>query len=261
MDDEFSTRFREVFSILDGSDAIFREHWERPSLVRHKGALDLVTDTDLAIEAYLKDALRDIVPGAVFMAEESAAMAEPQGTCWIIDPVDGTTNFAHRFADTATSVALWEHGRVVFGAVSAPMRGERYAAEQGRGAWLNGRRLSVSAVDSCAEALAATGFPYSVREDMDAVLRDLRILLGSTIGVRRCGSAALDLCFVSSGSFDAYFEGWIKPWDVAAGWLLVEEAGGRVSGRDGGPYRFHTPILASNGHIHEELVTLLRLDS
>ena len=201
------------------------------------------------------------VAAGVFMAEESAAMAEPQGTCWIIDPVDGTTNFAHRFADTATSVALWEHGRVVFGAVSAPMRGERYAAEQGRGAWLNGRRLSVSAVDSCAEALAATGFPYSVRKDMDAVLRDLRILLGSTIGVRRCGSAALDLCFVASGSFDAYFEGWIKPWDVAAGWLLVEEAGGRVSGRDGRPYRFHTPILASNGHIHEELVTLLRLDS
>ena len=260
MDTAFSARFREVFGILDGSDAIFRERWDKPSHVRHKGALDLVTDTDLAIEAFLKDALRDIVPGAVFMAEESAVMAEPEGTCWIIDPVDGTTNFAHRFADTATSVALWEGGRVVFGAVSAPMRGERYAAERGRGAWLNGKRLSVSPVGTCAEALAATGFPYSVREDMDTVLRDMRILLGNTIGVRRCGSAALDLCFVASGVFDAYFEGWIKPWDVAAGWLLVEEAGGRVSGRNGGPYRFHTPILATNGHVHEEMVELLRLE-
>ena len=98
---EFSARMDELLRVLDGSDAIFREHWERPSLVRHKGALDLVTDTDLAIEAYLKDALRDIVPGAVFMAEESAAMAEPQGTCWIIDPVDGTTNLIHNCRQSA----------------------------------------------------------------------------------------------------------------------------------------------------------------
>lgn len=261
MDAEFSAWLHGLLSILDESDAIFREHWDRPSHIRHKGALDLVTDTDLAIESYLKNALRDLVPGAVFMAEESASITEPQGLCWIIDPVDGTTNFAHRFADTATSVALWEDGRVVLGAVSAPMRGERYVAEQGRGAWLNGRRLSVSTVDTCAEALVATGFPYSVREDMDTVLRDLRILLGNTIGVRRCGSAALDLCFVASGSFDAYFEGWIKPWDVAAGWLLVEEAGGRISGRDGTPYRFNTPILASNGHVHDAMVEILRLDA
>lgn len=251
---------RSVLGILDESDALFRRGWERPSLVRHKGALDLVTDTDLAIEAFLKDALRDVVPGAVFMAEESASLAEPEGVCWIIDPVDGTTNFAHRFADTGTSVALWENGRVVFGAVSAPMRGERYVAELGKGAWLNGKRLAVSTVETCAEALVATGFPYSVREDMDAVLRDMRTLLGTTIGVRRCGSAALDLCFVASGSFDAYFEGWIKPWDVAAGWLLVEEAGGRVSGRAGESYRFHTPILASNGLIHEEMIAHLRLN-
>ena len=115
MADEFSTRFREVFSILDGSDAIFREHWERPSIVRHKGALDLVTDTDLAIEAYLKDALRDIVPGAVFMAEESAAMAEPQGTCWIIDPVDGTTNLIHDYRVSAVSIALCENRQPVVG--------------------------------------------------------------------------------------------------------------------------------------------------
>ena len=149
----------ELLRVLDGSDAIFLRNWEKPSEVRHKGRVDLVTDTDLAIEAYLKEQLRDIVPGAVFMAEESSALSHPEGVCWIIDPVDGTTNFAHRFGDTATSVALWEDGQVVLGAVSAPVRRERYAAERGRGAWLNEKRLHVSNIDSCAEALVATGFP------------------------------------------------------------------------------------------------------
>ena len=258
---EFSARMDELLRVLDGSDAIFRKNWNKPSEIHHKGRIDLVTDTDLAIEEYLKQNLKDIVPGAVFMAEESASMAKPEGTCWIIDPVDGTTNFAHRFGDTVTSVALWEGGQVVLGAVSAPIRGERYAAERGRGAWLNGRRISVSAVKHCEEALVATGFPYSVRENMDIVLRDMRILLDTTVGVRRCGAAALDLCFVACGAFDAYFEGWIKPWDVAAGWLLVEEAGGRVSGRGGEPYEFNTPILASNGFVHEEMMRNLRLDA
>ena len=251
---------RDLLSILDGSDEIFLANWDRPRSIRHKGKRDLVTDTDLAIEAYLKERLRDVVPGASFMAEESAKESLPSGTCWIIDPVDGTTNFAHHFGDTATSVALWENGQVVFGAVSAPVRGERYVAERGKGAWLNGRPIHVSGVSSCDEALVATGFPYSVHEDMEEVIRDLRILLDGTIGVRRCGSAALDMCFVACGSFDAYFEGWIKPWDIAAGWVLVEEAGGRVSGRSGEPYRFHTPILASNGAVHEDMVRTLSLN-
>ena len=256
----FSERMNELLRVLDGSDAIFRKNWNKPSQIQHKGRIDLVTDTDLAIEEYLKQNLKDVVPGAVFMAEESASMARPEGTCWIIDPVDGTTNFAHRFGDTVTSVALWEDGQVVLGAISAPIRGERYAAERGRGAWLNGRRITVSKVETCEEALVATGFPYSVRENMDIVLRDMRTLLDTTVGVRRCGAAALDMCFVACGSFDAYFEGWIKPWDVAAGWLLVEEAGGRVTGRSGEPYEFNTPILASNGLVHEEMIRNLRLD-
>lgn len=257
---DISQTLRDVLAVIDGSDDIFLKNWDKPRSIRHKGRLDLVTDTDLAIEAYLKEHLKDIVPGAAFLAEESAAKAQPEGTCWIIDPVDGTTNFAHRFGDTATSVALWENGRATLGVVSAPIRGERYVAELGRGAWLNGTRIHVSDVGSCAEALVATGFPYSVREDMDIVLRDMRTLLDNTIGVRRCGAAALDMCFVACGSFDAYFEGWIKPWDVAAGWLLVEEAGGRVSGRHGEPYAFNTPILATNGHIHEEMMRCLKLD-
>ena len=257
----FSKRMRELLRVLDGSDAIFRNNWEKPSQIQHKGRIALVTDTDIASEEYLKQNLKDIVPGATFMAEESASLAKPEGTCWIIDPVDGTTNFAHRFGDTVTSVALWENGEVVLGAISAPIRGERYVTERGCGAWLNGKRISVSSVKACEDALVATGFPYSVRENMAPVLRDMRILLDTTVGVRRCGAAALDMCFVACGAFDAYFEGWIKPWDVAAGWLLVEEAGGCVTGRNGEPYEFNTPILASNGLVHEEMIANLKLDA
>ena len=132
---DFSARMLELLRVLDGSDAIFRKNWEKPSDIRHKGRIDLVTDTDLAIEEYLKHNLKDLVPGAVFLAEESATMARPEGTCWIIDPVDGTTNFAHRFGDTVTSVALWENGQVVLGAISAPYgaNATRLNEEKGHG--------------------------------------------------------------------------------------------------------------------------------
>lgn len=249
-----SERAKALLSVIDQSDELFISNWDRPRTIRHKGQRDLVTDTDLSIEAFLKKSLRDIVPGASFMAEESSRSLIPSGTCWIIDPVDGTTNFAHHFGDTATSVALWEDGKIVLGVVSSPIRGERYVAERGKGSWLNGQSIHVSDVSSCGDALVATGFPYSIHEDMDKVLQDMRILLDTTVGVRRCGSAALDMCFVACGSFDAYFEGWIKPWDIAAGWLLVEEAGGKISGRTGKPYEFNTPILASNGLIHNEMI-------
>lgn len=255
----FSQRVLDLLAVIDGTDAIFRNSWDKPHKIRHKGVLDLVTDTDLTIEAFLKENLHDVVPGAAFMAEESSAVAAPTGTCWIIDPIDGTTNFVHHFEDTATSVALWEDGEIVFGVVSAPIRGERYVAERGRGAWLNGRPIHVSDVTLCKDALVATGFPYSVHEDMDIVLEDMRTLLGTTIGVRRCGAAALDMCFVACGSFDGYFERWIRPWDIAAGWLLVEEAGGKVSGNDGESYEFNTPIFVSNGRIHEEMIKNFRL--
>lgn len=257
---DFSSVMHDMLAVLDESDALFLQGYDHPHSIVHKGALDLVTETDLAIEAFLKEKLKDLVPGAVFMAEESNVLHLPEDVCWIIDPIDGTTNFAHHFGDTATSIALWDHGKILLGAVSAPVRRERYVAERGKGAWLNGKRLYVSHTASCNEALVATGFPYTVREDMDAVLQDMRILLNTTIGVRRCGSAALDLCFVACGSFDAYFEASIKPWDVAAGWLIVEEAGGLVTDRCGSPYTFHHPILASNGILHQQMVKNLQCE-
>ena len=256
----FSRLMTETLRVLERSDALFREHWARPRVIRHKGVIDLVTETDVAVENFLKQNLKDVDPSASFLAEESVAepgCAVPAGRCWIIDPVDGTTNFAHGIPLTATSVALWDEGAVQFGVVTVPVWGQVFAAERGRGAWLNGERLAVSRVDACAEALVETGFPYTVREDMPFVLHDLKMLLSHCVGVRRGGSAALDLCWVAAGHFDGYFECGLKPWDVAAGWLMVEEAGGRVSARDGAPYVFHGPILATNGLIHDEMQRIL----
>lgn len=254
----FSPLALAALEVLARSDALFVENWNRPHVVRHKGVIDLVTETDVTIENFLKENLKKIDPTASFLAEESAAASVPEGRCWVIDPVDGTTNFAHGVPLTATSVALWDQDHVEFGMVSAPILGQTYAAERGRGAWLGGSRLKVSETATCADALVETGFPYTLREDMPALLHDLKMLLANCVGVRRGGSAALDLCWVAAGHFDGYFECGLKPWDTAAGWLMVEEAGGRVTARDGSPYVFHGPILATNGRIHEEMKNILK---
>lgn len=245
------------------SGDIVRRHWDAPSHVRHKGAVDLVTETDLAVEAFLKERLAPLVPGAAFLAEESSAAAGPgagDGPCWIIDPVDGTTNFVHRLPQVSTSVALWAGGRIQLGVVNAPMLGgdgECFWAARGNGAYLNGRRVTVSGAATLQDALACTGFPYELEGRLPVILERLRRVLPATQGMRRLGSAALDLAFVACGRLDVFYEGWLKPWDLAAGWLLVEEAGGRVSGLDGAPFRFGHALLATNGRLHAAMTELL----
>ena len=253
----FSRIVTDTLEVLARSDVLFREHWGKPRHIRHKGVIDLVTETDIAVENFLKQHLKEVDPSAAFLAEESATALVPEGRCWVIDPVDGTTNFAHGIPLTTTSVALWDNGQVQFGVVSVPVWHQTYITERGKGAWMDGERLSVSSVDTCAEALVETGFPYTTRDDMPFLLHDMKMLLAHCVGVRRGGSAALDLCWVAAGHFDGYFECGLKPWDVAAGWLMVEEAGGRVTNREGGPYIFHGPILATNNRIHKEMQQIL----
>lgn len=282
-------------AITRASGDIVRQRWNAPSQVRHKGSIDLVTDTDLAVEAFLKERLGALLPGSVFLAEESSdgGVVTGDAPCWIIDPVDGTTNFVHRIPQVATSVALWRSGEVVLGVVNAPMwleapgvaeaagvadavnvvnvvddtapgasgpcglPGQCYWAARGLGAFCNGRRMRVSDADSLADALAATGFPYELEGRLPVVLERLGRVLPLTQGLRRMGAAALDLALVASGRLDVFYEAWLKPWDLAAGWLLVEEAGGRVSCLDGAPLRFGEPLLATNGRLHAAMVELL----
>ena len=230
-----------------------------PRDVRRKGRIDLVTATDLAVEEMLKASLARLLPEAAFLAEETAAQTVLSGLTWIIDPLDGTTNFAHGFPFVCTSVALYDGQTPLVGCVNAPMLGQCFTAGQGLGAFLNDVPIHVSDTDSLEAALVATGFPYAIRENLDEIMVDVRGMLAATQGIRRPGSAALDLAYVAAGRFEAFYELALNPWDVAAGVLLVTEAGGRVgSYRPAGPYALGDfRILASNGVLHEAMLTLL----
>jgi len=249
---------KKTLAAAESAGDIIREHWQQPRAVRHKGRIDLVTRTDAAVEAHLRERLEGLVPGVGFMGEESARSLLPEGDCWIVDPVDGTTNFVHSIPFVAVSIALWQDGAVRLGVVHLPMLGECFSAEKGRGAYCNGRPIRVSDTDDCEHSLIATGFPYDIEMQKEYILSRLAAVLPKCRGVRRCGAAAADLAYVAAGRYEAFYEPGLKPWDLAAGWLLVEEAGGRVTNIHGKPLRFGDAILASNGRVHQELVGLLR---
>lgn len=227
--------------------------------ITHKGRIDLVTETDVAVEKMLKQELGALLPGSDFLAEESAKDTKPGEMTWIIDPLDGTTNFAHGLPFVANSIALWHRDRVVLGVVNLPLMGELFTAWEGEGAWLNGTPSLVSSASVMEECVLATGFPYAIDEHLEVVLQNLRTLLPLTRGIRRPGAAALDLAYVACGRYDGFYESALNPWDTAAGLLLVKEAGGVVSEYvPTTPYHFGSKtILATNGHIHRELGGLL----
>lgn len=238
---------------------LVREQWNDAKEIAVKGRIDLVTQTDLAVEKLLLDSLPGLLPGSTVLAEESHGGLEPGDLTWIVDPVDGTTNYAHGLPMVAVSVALWREGRVEMGAVHVPILGELFWAVRGQGAFLNGEPISVSREGNMQAALVATGFPYSFYTEIDQVCERFRRVLLAAQGIRRMGSAAIDLAYTACGRFEGYYETGLKPWDTAAGWLLVEEAGGRVGALDGDYALGSHMIVATNGSIHEELLSLLRL--
>jgi myo-inositol-1(or 4)-monophosphatase len=200
-----------------------------------------------------------VLPRASFLAEETDPERKTGELAWIIDPLDGTTNFAHALHPVAVSVALWHRGGPLLALVYAPMTGELFHAVRGEGARMNERPIRVSQRSELVESLVATGFPYDIRERLDEVVPRLRRVLAECRGVRRLGAAALDLAYTACGRFDAFYETGLKPWDTAAGWLLVTEAGGRVTPFDpSSSYRLRAgSILATNGRIHDKLAALL----
>ena len=240
--------------------AILKELYGKPHRVTHKGAIDLVTEADVAAEQAIIGHLRPAFPDTGFLAEESSRLpaAMPAAPTWIIDPLDGTTNFAHHFPWFATSIGYSEGGAIRAGVIYQPLLDELFVAAQGAGAWLNGEPIRVSAAATLSQALLATGFPYNIREKVGEVMGALTAILPETQGVRRAGAAALDLAYVACGRLDGFWEINLKPWDTAAGVVLIEEAGGRVSDFTGGA---HSPlaseIVASNGLVHDTLIGLL----
>jgi myo-inositol-1(or 4)-monophosphatase len=228
--------------------------------IAFKGApTNLVTEMDARAEALILGRLRDAFPDDAILAEEMGATPGRSGRRWIVDPLDGTTNYAHGLPLFAVSIALEVAGRVELGVVHDPVHGELYAAERGAGAFANDRKLAVSRTATLDEAVLATGFPYNIRETDDNNLREYAAFSLRARGVRRLGSAVLYLAWLAAGRFDGYWELRTGPWDIAAGGLLVEEAGGRVTAIDGAPLDIDRPtVLVSNGLIHDEMLQVLR---
>ncbi len=225
-----------------------------------KGAVNPVTETDIAAETLILARLRAAFPAHHILAEESGgAGLDTAAPLWLVDPLDGTNNFAHNYPHLAVSIGLVVEGAPVVGVAYDPLRDELYAATKGGGATLNGQPIRVSPLPRLADALLATGFPYNRRTAEDNNTVRLDHFLRRAQGVRRAGAAVLDLCYVAAGRVEGYWELGVKPWDVAAGILLVQEAGGRVTDFTGArvPIEGDT-IVASNGLIHEEMLRVIR---
>ena len=228
--------------------------------VSYKGVVDLVTNFDQQAQELIFGRLAAAFPSHGFLAEEGLSRGEQGEFRWVFDPLDGTTNFAHRFPVFTVSIALEYQGRVILGVVYDPTRDEMFEAMEGEGAFLNGRRVRVSAVDDLNRSLLATGFPYDLRESPVNNIAHFNRFLKRAQAVRRCGSAAMDLCYVACGRFDGFWELKLKPWDHAAGSLIVREAGGRVSDFQGNEFKIASQeSLASNGLIHEAMMSVLGL--
>jgi myo-inositol-1(or 4)-monophosphatase len=253
------------FAIQTARDAgrLLAERFGRTLEITNKSELDLVTASDLASERLIIDRIKTHHPRHAILAEESGATsahsdAQPDWR-WIVDPLDGTTNYAHGYPCFCVSIGLQHKGELELGVVYDPIRDEMFTAERGQGAALNGRRIHVSPTPNLASALLCTGFPYDVRERSEFARHFANFIMAAQ-GVRRDGAAALDLAYVAAGRFDGFWEEGLKPWDVAAGALIIEEAGGRVTNYSGEPLDIYSPpVMASNGLVHEEMMRVLKM--
>lgn len=238
---------------------LLSEHADQPRRIAYKGRpTDLVTEMDGRAEALIVERLRRAFPDDAILAEELGAVPGRSGRRWLVDPLDGTTNYAHGLPIFAIAVALEHGGRVQLGVAYDPTRDELFVAERGAGATLNDTPLAVSGRTTLGESLLVTGFPYDIRTTTDTNLPEYAAFSLRARAVRRLGSAVLDLAYVAAGRFDGYWELRLGPWDVAAGVVLVEEAGGRVTDLDGAPLNLDAPrVVASNGLVHPELLAVL----
>src|SRR5687767_402968 len=241
---------------------ILLEKFGRKINVSFKGDINLVTEADLASEKFIIEKISTHYPKHAILAEESGESAikvdGANSWKWIIDPLDGTTNFAHGYPCFCVTIALEHDGEIVIGVTFDPTRDELFAAERGRGATLNGKPIRVSTTDILGDSLIVTGFPYDFKQRTNFA-RHLTDFLMTARGVRRDGSAAIDMAYVACGRFDGFWEEGLNPWDVAAGKLLIEEAGGVVTYYDGSKFNIYKPpICASNGAIHSQMLEVLR---
>ncbi|HOE69072.1 MAG TPA: inositol monophosphatase family protein [Candidatus Omnitrophota bacterium] len=236
---------------------VVRAAFGKEQRITKKGTFNLVTEVDKASEKAALSVILKRFPEHSILAEESPEV-KGSGGCWIIDPIDGTTNFAHGFPLVSISIAFERNGLLEMGAVLDPTRNELFFAERGKGALLNGRRIGVSRVKKLVDALVVTGFPYDRKKNPGDYLAMLGAFLTKVQCIRRTGSAALDLCYVAAGRFDGYYEMKLNPWDKAAGMLIAEEAGGRLTDFSGDPLTLTSAQnLVTNGFVHGQMLSTL----
>ena len=250
------------FAINTARDAgqILLEKYGRKHQITKKGDINLVTEADLASEKLIIERIKSYYPKHSILAEESgnAVVMGDSTWKWIIDPLDGTTNFAHDYPCFCVTLALEHNGEIVIGVTFDPTRNELFAAEKGQGATLNNKPIRVSETENLGDSLIVTGFPYDFKQK-DDFARHLTDFLLNSRGVRRDGSAAIDMAYVACGRFDGFWEEGLNAWDVAAGVLLIEESGGSVTYYDGSKFSVYAPpICASNGLIHNEMLKILK---
>lgn len=239
--------------------AVVREHFGKRIRVDLKGRINLVTEVDTRAEEAIRRVIREAYPEHRILGEEAGESGGRHSpTLWIVDPLDGTTNFAHGYPCVAISVAVEVAGQLKVGVVLDPVRGELFTALQGGGAWRNGERIQVSQCEVLDDALLVTGFPYDVRRHPRIHLALLGDFLVKSRGIRRDGAAALDLCYVACGRFDGFWELGLNPWDVAAGSLIVAEAGGMLTDFGGRPLDIRRPqVVASNARLHQAMLEVI----
>jgi myo-inositol-1(or 4)-monophosphatase len=239
---------------------VLKHYMDREKQIELKGRANLVTAADKESEALVIRRIRERYPTHAILAEESGVSGGGAGAAgkWVIDPLDGTTNFAHQYPFFCVSIGFEQAGEILCGAIYDPWRDEMFSGARGLGSFVNGQRLQVSDIDNLDSALIMTGFSYGVRQKMKTAMSQFEAFLFESQAVRRGGSAALDLCYVALGRCDGFWEMDLHPWDTAAGLVILEEAGGRVTDFSGGPFSIYgKQILASNAKIHDEMMAVL----
>jgi myo-inositol-1(or 4)-monophosphatase len=248
-----------IAAAYKGSEILIN-NFGRISGIRKKGAIDLLTEADTGSEKAIIETIKKVFPSHGILAEESGFENESADCVWIIDPLDGTTNFAHNLGLFSLSIAFSLKGDIVLGIVLNPVTGELFTANSGEGAQLNGHQIHVSNTAVLSESLLVTGFPYDFKEIMPNLAARFFNCLVASQGVRRLGSAALDLCYTAAGRFEGFWEENLKPWDTAAGLIIAKEAGAVVTDFSGNPFDVNKKeILATNGAIHSEMIRLLEI--
>jgi myo-inositol-1(or 4)-monophosphatase len=256
--DEMSEYLDVAWQAASAAGDIIRDGWRQPKNIDYKSAIDLVTTVDRESERKIVDTIRSRFPDHSILAEEETNIAGAQPDWrWLIDPLDGTTNFAHGYPQFSVSIALEHQQQVIIGLVYDPIRNECFRAAKGQGATLNGTPIATSTTDDLDKALLATGFPYDHRENTDFYLGYFQAFMKRSQGIRRGGSAALDLSYVACGRLDGFWEMKLKPWDTAAGALIVAEASGKLSDFSGQPFSiWGSETLAANSKLHGEMVKI-----